>query len=528
MKGVTWALKQKPDVMVHEMAPWTGSPLDGSDALSALIDASTIKDSVLHTCPTGDQGSARKHAHASLAPGKAASLAFGIPSATKWGDGPFAYVNVSLNIRGGAASAISLETPDGEVVDVLAAPQGAFKKRGALWYATAQMTNRGTDYVDVILYDPDGKTPISIGGWKVGSSQANAALSVDAYVSDDKSSWGVGVGFDPAIADDASTIGIPSTADHCLAINAEPDHVAADKAPWYGMPYDYVYDVPAGFVEKQGQMRAYSPRGPRIDGLMKPDVTAPDNPWVATEHLPGAGVAYGAFRVFGGTSGASLHATAAGALLAEAGIHGDAARDAIRAGAMHDATTGAVPNGDYGYGHLDIAGALGAKTNGATPTVTLEVTPARPTVDAPATLTPTADSGDGTAVEAKWDDGYDGSWDTPYAAVAPRELTAKATGRQPVKVRVRNASGHIAEAVAWVTFSAAGTGGSGAGGASGGRGAGGAPPLPSGAAPASAPTDDSGGCGCEVAGGKRERGVLVALGMIGLLALSARRRRKGG
>jgi hypothetical protein len=530
VKGVTWALQQKPDVMLHEMAPWTGSPLDGSDALSAMIDASTAKDDVLHTCPTGDQGSARKHAHADLGPGKDVTLPFTLPAATKWGVGPLEYVNVSLNIRGGAASSIVLHTPQGESFDVQLEPQGMFKGGGAVWYATAQTTARGTQYVDVMLYDPDSKSPLQVGSWTVTVAQGNAALSVDAYVSDDKSSWALGAAWDASVATDAATIGIPSVADHCLAVNAEPDHVAAPQAPWYAMGYDAMYDTPPGFTEKQGQVRAYSPRGPRIDGFVKPDVTAPDNPWVAAEHLSSGGPAYGSYRVFGGTSGASPHATAAGALLAEAGLHGDAARDAIRAGAAHDADTGAVPNGDYGYGRLDIAGALGAKATGATPTVTLAVTPEHPTVGVPATLTPTADAGDGTSagLQAKWDDAYDGTWDAPYAAVAPREVTAQAPGRQPYKVRVRNAAGHIAEAVVWVDFAAAGAGGGGAGGAGGGSASttkGGGAAQPASAAPASAPADSASGCGCEAAGRGREGTVASALALLGALAIAARKRR---
>jgi hypothetical protein len=522
VKGVTWALKQKPDVMLHEMAPWTGSPLDGSDALSALIDSSTAKDSVLHTCPTGDQGSARKHAHADVSVGQSASLAFEIPAATKWGQGPFSYVQLAINIRGGAAGAITVKAPDGQVVDLLGAPTGTLST-GALTYATAQLTKRGTQYVDLILYDSDGKSPLPQGTYTLQVGNGNGALSVDGYVSDDKSSWGLGVGFDKAIADDASTIGIPSTADHCLAVNAEPGHVAKPKEPWYAMPYDQVYDTPPGFVEKQREVRAYSPRGPRIDGVQKPDVTAPDNPWVADVHL-GKGNPYGSFTVFGGTSGASPHATGAGALLAQAGLKGDAARDALRSGALVDDAVGKAPNGDYGYGHLDIAGALGAKAEGKDPTVKLAVTPAHPVAGEPATLTPTADAGDGSPLEAKWDDGYDGSWDTEYAAVAPRDVVAKAAGLVPYKVRVRNAAGRFAEAVAWVEFGEPGSGAGGAG--SGGAGAGGAATTtkPAAATPTAAPADSDGGCGCEAPGAPRGSWAGLAA-MVSAIALAARRRR---
>lgn len=36
--GLTWALEQKPDVVLHETAAWTGIPLDGSDVYSTMVD----------------------------------------------------------------------------------------------------------------------------------------------------------------------------------------------------------------------------------------------------------------------------------------------------------------------------------------------------------------------------------------------------------------------------------------------------------------------------------------------------------
>ena len=55
-----------------------------------------------------------------------------------------------------------------------------------------------------------------------------------------------------------------------------------------------------------------------------------------------------------------------------------------------------------------------------------------------------------TGLEVRWDDDYDGTWDTTYAAVAPRAITRAMPGRYPYKVRARNATGRVAEAVLWV------------------------------------------------------------------------------
>jgi len=462
VKGFTWAMQQKPDVALFELAVWTGLPLDGTDALSTMIDTAVTKNQVTATCPTGDQGSARKHAHSDVPQAQVKSLAFDLPAKTKGGAGPLIYVDVSINIRGGTPEAITIHGPSGETASFTDAVPGTFNT-GDTYYATSQLTKRSTVYYDMILYSDSTQKqpPLPTGTWHVDvTAPTNAQLSVDAYVADDKSSWAEGAAWDSSIATNAATIGVPSTADHCIAVNASPDHVAADGA-WYALNFYSEYDVPPNYAETQGQIRAYSPRGPRIDGVMKPDVTAPDNPWTANVTLPSLKYPYGSYSVFGGTSGASPHATGTAALLAQAGIRGDAARDAMRAGAIVDSDTGTVPNGDYGYGRLDAAGAFGIKAAGVDPSVTLTVSPANPNIGDTITIVASAKSNDGNdgALQAKWDDGYDGSWDTGYDAVAPHPIVVPAAGKYPFKVRVRNASGHIAEAVIWAEIGGGGGGG---------------------------------------------------------------------
>ncbi len=62
LEATMWALMQKPDVMLYELAPWTYYPLDGTDGLSQVVDEATMTNQVTNVCPTGDQGSAHKHA----------------------------------------------------------------------------------------------------------------------------------------------------------------------------------------------------------------------------------------------------------------------------------------------------------------------------------------------------------------------------------------------------------------------------------------------------------------------------------
>ena len=521
LRGTTWALQQKPDVMLYELAPWTGDALDGTDSLSQLIDASEQEDQVTHTCPTGDEGSALKHAHADVDASASTSMPFDLPAMDKGGQGPLTYVQLTINTRSTAlTSAVFTEPGAATTFDAATQAMGTLST-GAQYYATVSATDRGTQVVDVILYSDKPSHPLPVGSWTVAMNNAASAGTIDAYVMDDVSSWAVGAGWDESIATNTSTVGIPSVADHCIAVGAIPNHPANKHEPWFDMYYA-VYDVPPNYAEVQGEVRAYSPRGPRIDLVQKPDIVAPDNPWVAATTVPGepsSGAPYGAFFVFGGTSGASPHVTGASALLAQAGLHGDAARDALRSGATHDAQTGAVWNQDYGYGRLDIAGALGVTATSGPPTVTLRASTDNPTVGEKVTLTPTATDAHGktTGLEAKWDDGYDGTWDTKYAAVAARQVTSQTAGNLPFKVRVRDSGGHIAEAVIWVDFTTNG----GGGGSGSGSGAGGGV--------------NGGGCGCEAAGlstsSTSGSGAALLLGLVALgrwLERSAKARSRSG
>jgi len=440
--GLTWALEQKPDVVLHEMAAWTGVPLDGSDVLSTMVDESVQKDQVTHSCPVGNTGGARKHAQVQVAAGAEKTFTFDIPSFGSQGNAN--YVQLSLNIRGAAGLPVRIQEPDGSSYDLSAAASG-YLGNGALYWSTKETSSRGTYFFDLYLYsDQSAKAP-AIGTWTVTlTGDAQKAAHVDAYLMDDISSWGLGAAFPPSIADDTRTIGVPATSDHCIAVGAHPGHPSSSAEPWFG-------DEP----EAQTEVRSYSGRGPRIDGVQKPDVLAPDNPFVAAPHIIGGAYGdtpFGGVWPFGGTSGAGPHVTGVTALLAQAGVRGDAAREAIRSGAIKDPVAGTVPNYDYGWGRLSAAGAFGASDKGAPPALQLVAVPASAAAGAQIELRPTATDADGDtgSLQLKWDDGYDGSWDTEYAAVTPRVVTKTGEAREPFKARVRDGSGRIAEAVVWV------------------------------------------------------------------------------
>jgi len=483
--GTTWAVNEQAQVFLYEMCPWTGYVMDGSDVLSRIIDTAAEQQLITHTCPVGDQAGARKHASLAVPAAGIGALALDMVDLPG-----LYYVEVSLNLQGAGAvnAGATLVEPNGTRHEV--GNDVVSLSTGAAVYPARESSDRGTRLIDLIFYSDDlSGAPIPTGGWSIEVHAPIAAATVDAFVSDNVSGFSQGVAWDAAIATDLSTLGIPSTADHCIAVAAHTGHPYTDIEIWWD-PYP-----PGG----SGEVRDYSPWGPRIDGVQKPDVAAPDNPFAAAPHDYPFGygntlVPHGAFWPFGGTSGAAPHVTGVAALLAQANVWGDAARDAMRAGAWVDEVTGAVPNERYGYGRLNAAGALGVTATGEPPTVTLQASATRVAPGTQVMLTATAVDPDGPAgaLELRWDDGYDGSWDTTYAALAPHAVMMATAGKQGYKARVRDAAGRIAEAVVWVTY---------------------VDPI--------VEREADTGCGCRGAAG---RGSLVwSLGFIGILAMRRRR-----
>jgi hypothetical protein len=513
-KALTWALGQKPDVMLHEIATWTGEPMDGSDAYSSMVDTSVQVDEMTHTCPTGNLGGSRKHAFLQVGPGATVTADLDVPAIGA------TYVQAALNVRGGSSVSIVLHEPSGTTHDITDGPAYGNLSTGALYYVGNKTSDRGTSYWDTLLYEHEAGKPVPTGGWQVQvTNEGTAPVTVDAYAFDEVSGWGVGAAWDASIATDASTAGIPSVSDHCIAVGAHTGHAMSGTTPWFNQP---------GAV---GEVRDYSGRGPRIDGVQKPDVVAPDNPWSAAPNdrdYDGDIIPHGAVWPFGGTSGATPHVTGVAALMAQAGLRGLEAREALRSSAARDGTTGAVPNMEYGWGRIDAAAALGAFAAGYPPEVQLTASATLVTTGEPVTLTVTATDSDGSAsdLEAKWDDGYDGTWDVAYGPLAPRTVSYDAPGHYPTKVRARDGQGRIDEAVVWVEVTDgpvvtpdagvdAGAGGSAGGG---GSDAGTAPPD----SKPSSSSDD--GCGCRTPG-RRSTGTAMALVIAAAALVLSRRRR---
>ncbi|MEZ4372198.1 MAG: S8 family serine peptidase [Polyangiaceae bacterium] len=495
---VVWALSENPDVVLHEQSTWTSVPMDGSDGWSKLIDTSS-GDGVINVCPTGNLGGARKHASIQVAKNTTGEMKFNIPADTQT-------IDVTMHVRGGLTATLSLREPDGTLHPLTGA--ATLSAGGQLLSSGHDVTDGGTHvYYNHLRSPAAGDYAIDVKG-----DPAATAL-VHGFVADE-AGFAVKTAWDPSIATDANTAAVPSVASTCVGVGAVPSHLSSE-----GIFAD-VGD------EAQGELRAYSGRGPRIDGAPVLDLVAPDNPWVSAPEgelypdYPGYSVfPHGSIMIFGGTSGAAPHAAGLAVLLAQAGQPGAAAIEALRTGAVEDKFTGTVPNADYGYGRLSAAGSFGVPLDGASPTIELRADPAGAAPGESVLVTPIATD---NQIRVRWDEGYDGVWDSELSDLGGREFTQ---GNEPLRLKVQawSGNGRIAEAALLVplqpTSGVGGSGGSGAGGEATGGAAGN-----SNASGGASGNDDDSGCGCVVPGRRGAKGA----GWIALagLALLVGRRRK--
>lgn len=479
--GILWALDQEPDVLLHEYVSWANVALDGTDVSSAIIDDAAA-NGIANICPAGNIGGAARHAERMLAAGEETTFILRVPPR-------IGYIQFSFHGRGDGALSVAL-LEGGTAHEIGPAPYDVRLAGGGTLYDYEERSPRGTEMRHGVLY---------MAGEGVFTFRVRATggpLVVHA-LSSDENGFGPGAAWDGA--SDASTIAAPATADRCLAVGSVPSHLSAE-GPWYVYP------------EAEGEVRGYSARGPRIDGELRPHVVAPDNPWSAVGHgdlypsMPGAFVApQGGYMVFGGTSGAGPHAAGVAALLAGKGLEGDAILARIRETTIADPIAGELPNDDYGHGRLSAARALGGEASMA-PTVTLRAEPAHARPGESVRLVVEVADPEGGVVEVRWDDDYDGGWDTAYGPPDTRMVAFPQEGVYRWRVRARDDAGWIADAAVRLVVSETPAPMPDAGMQLGDGGMAG----------------DSGGCGCHVTG----RSSALGLASLPLAWLVLRLRRR--
>lgn len=166
-----------------------------------------------------------------------------------------------------------------------------------------------------------------------------------------------------AAADPNYTIAYPGDADHAFTVSAYNSRVE-----WMGAD-----GSPHNFGNTLQTCASFSSRGPRVDNVVKPNITAPGSKLISlrdrdvlipttmfcvdNDGAPGGDANY---YVMEGTSMAAPVCAGAAAILFQhsPGASPQQIYDAIMLAADVDAYTGPIPNPTWGYGKLDVSSAL--------------------------------------------------------------------------------------------------------------------------------------------------------------------------
>jgi len=448
-QGLTWALQQGADVVLHEYAPWTGSHLDGSTNHEQLMDQASA-NGIVQINPTGNLGGAEKACVFDFAGGDATDLPIQVPQSMRIG-----YVNITMHWRDTARDmAFVLHTPSGETVDLgVDGVQTTLQDGQTSLAAYRDDSPRGTAMFDMYVYKWNGNvtSPIEAGTWLLSMRDTTdptpaGSVEVSGYISDEKSGWGVGARFATNVSEE-HLIGFPATADSAVSVAA------------YAGRSDPPFDAYPGH---QGQLRFYSCRGTRLDGVSVMDVAGPDNPLSAISRMDYWGnmtLPYGAYMEFSGTSGASPHVAGTAALVKQ--VHpdwtGQQVRDAIRAGALVDGdvvSDGITAVEDlWGAGKLRAYEAVYGESPVADNPPTITIAPVDGYVSENVSVVASVSDQEDSVADLRlfWDIDYDGQWDvTDARADQPFETAYPEVGTYFMKVQAVDSAGNRANALAQI------------------------------------------------------------------------------
>jgi subtilisin family serine protease len=498
------AVESGASMILHEWTDLVSMPPDGSSNLEGAMDAARAQG-MMQVNPLGNMNQSEKHVERDLTPGETVELRFEV------GDGygyrgqeyPFSVAYGGLFWKSDQQLDVTFISPTGEEITV-DTTETQTTLGDDQFYSGYQITPRNTHHLAFYVWKDDYEQSIARGEWTLRIEGIQEEGTLFGRVADYYSGWGRGIGWvNPT--PDSGTMVFPSTADSAIGVAA---FGGRHEGFGGGGPWD---------------LRAYSGRGPRIDGARGVDIAAPDDPYAAmsyTEEYAEYGVGRGWLMTFGGTSGAGPHIAAALALLIEQNpdwTPDQLEQQLFNAAGGNDLTPdyGQVPNAHWGYGQVDVFKALYGEPR---PTATNQTPIADLVVETngPDLVLDASDSSDpdGDELQYRFDFEYDGEFDTEWLDASEVAGTVDAQPGQTVvsRVEVRDSrglrSGRITDTI--LSLPASDTGPDAGGGVDAGNDG------------SAGSVDSSGGCSGCTTGERGKPGVVFLMvfgfGMVGLLA----------
>ena len=362
------AARGEPAVVNLSLGTQEG-PHDGTLLMDQLINQLTGPGRIV-VAAAGNEGADHIHAQVTVPPASSQNMTMLVPPYTPGPGNEDDFIIVGAWYGASDQIAVTLTTPSGVVLGPVAPGDsltGRFTPDGYvdLWNATTTNSN-GDREIYLQIFDPLGSGPPASGAWHFQYSPVviGGAGRVDAYIETSQlgdgfslASWSQGVVF-------GGVVSAPGDADSVITAAA---HVT--KVCWNAFDGNFRCFTPAPVP---GTIASFSSQGPRRDGALKPDISAPGFGIISTRSRAAAFdnsevSSDGTHVMLAGTSMSTPHVTGAVALYlghrANALATPSEVRMRLQASARADARTGAVPNPSWGAGKLDIGNLLGPALN---------------------------------------------------------------------------------------------------------------------------------------------------------------------
>jgi uncharacterized repeat protein (TIGR01451 family) len=362
---IPWAANLGADVMLYEFGGWIGEFMDGSSIMEQMLDMQSA-NGIVQVVPAGNLAGSNKEdtqvipgsgSHVFTANLSTLSIISRISMAFLWRN-PTVDVTYTITAPNGISSTVLSATTGGSWASQSFAGY-------TIWYRRLD-SSRGTAKYDLWI---DGSLGVGHNWLIQAGNPSGTPLPIYAYIADNNYQWSGGmVWINP---NETKTVCWPATADSAIGV-----------ASYSTRPKDSV---------SVGDLSSFSSRGSRVDGARALDIAAPGGMFevVAAESRGSGTSAIGKYQWFGGTSAAGPHVAGAAALMLQKNptLTPTQVTQIVRSSAITDSWTehaaygASTPNDYWGWGKLNVAGAVQSVPN-PSPDFFLGVTPTWQTVAA--------------------------------------------------------------------------------------------------------------------------------------------------
>jgi len=321
------------NVILFEDGEWAWEPMDGTSP-EEILARKFCEEGLPVVTATGNLAAARCIFDDMLTPDKKFTYTVTAADVVEGKVNNGAFVSFYYKGNPGDFSSVEVIAPDDKSYTIPTKGSGFLKSDYRISYEYKK-SEKGNILLALGFYKKDSA---SIGGdWKI-NLESKKNLAIRGSVGDISQSWGGYTHWKNRFST-VGTLTFPATADSTIKVGA--------------------YVVNFAWQEKAvGEIATYSGRGPAITGDLGIDICAPGH----TTFAPGT---HNSYVIFSGTSSAAPHVTGLIALMLQydKSLTNSQIKSIIRNTAMQEGMMGTLPNPIWGWGKLNIPGALKNLTN---------------------------------------------------------------------------------------------------------------------------------------------------------------------